>query len=196
MNPLHYWQYFVALESDLAKASRFVEISDDNMETYSVEFARLILCAGSEVDVLAKVLADQHGLIIMPSNIDGYREVITAKFQGFAFLSVRIPRYGRELTPWREWHEGKNPAWWRAYNDIKHERNVNFKQATLSNALNAVAGAFVLVCYICQKELCGNLAKPWPQLLSLDPQLNSRIRTDFRGGYVLPDFRAPRTSCP
>ncbi len=189
MNPLHYWQYFVALESDLAKASRFVEISDDNMETYSVEFARLILSAGSEVDVLAKVLSDQHDLIIVPSNIDGYRKAITARFQEFAFLSVRIPRYARELKPWREWHDGKNPTWWRAYNDIKHERNVNFKQATLSNALNAVAGVFALVCYICQKELRANLAEPWPELLSLDPELNSRIRNDLRPGYVLPDFK-------
>jgi hypothetical protein len=189
MNPLHYWQYFVALESDLAKASRYVEISDDNMETYSVEFARLILSAGSEVDVLAKVLSDQHSLIIMPNNIDGYRKAITTKFQEFAFLSIRIPRYSLELKPWREWHDGKNPIWWRAYNDIKHERNVNFKQATLSNALNAVAGAFTLVCYICQKELRANLAEPWPQLLSLDPKLNSRIRNDLRPGYVLPDFK-------
>lgn len=189
MNPLHYWQYFVALEGDLAKTSRFVEISDDNMETYSVEFARLILSAGSEVDVLAKVLSEQHRLPIKPTNIDGYRKAITDRFRGFSFMSVRIPRYARELKPWREWHAGKNPSWWRAYNDIKHERNVNFKQATLSNALNAVAGAFVLVCYICQEELRANLAEPWPELLSLAPELNSRIRNDLRPGYVLPDFK-------
>ena len=189
MIPLHYWQYFVALEGDLAKTSRFVEIADDNMETYSVEFARLILSAGSEVDVLAKVLCDQHALVVKPKNIDGYRQAIVARFPEFAFLSIRVPRYGRELKPWREWANGFNPAWWRTYNDIKHERNVNFRKATLEAAIASVAGVFSLACYICAKELRANLTEPWPQLLSLDPTLNSRIRNDLRPGYVLPDFQ-------
>jgi hypothetical protein len=144
--------------------------------------------AGSEVDVLAKVLSEQHGLINIPVNIDGYRKAITGKFPGLAFLSIHMPRYRRELTPWRDWSNDVNPIWWRAYNDIKHERNINFKKATLDNALNTVAGVFTLVCYICQKELHGNLAEPWPQLLSLDPALNSRIRSNLRPGYILPDF--------
>ncbi len=189
MSPLHYWQYFVALESDLSRTTRFVEIADENMNTYSVEFARLILSAGSEVDVLAKVLCDQHQLQISPSNINGYRIAILGRFQEFAFMKAIIPRYGFEIQPWRSWTNGQNPDWWRAYNDIKHERNVNYKQATLQNALHSVAGVFVLVCYICQAELRANRAEPWPELLTLDSSLNSRICSDLRPGYVLPDFR-------
>jgi hypothetical protein len=190
MNPLHYWQYFIALESDLAETSRFVEIADDNMSTYSIEFARIILSAGSEVDVLAKVLSEQHGLgLKKPVNIDEYRKKITGKFPGFVSLSIRMPRYERELTPWRDWSNDVNPTWWSAYSAIKHERNINFKKATLANALNTVAGVFTLVCYVCQRELNGNIAEPWPKLLSLDPGLNSRIRSNLRPGWVLPDFK-------
>ena len=190
MSPLHYWQYFAALETDLANTCRFVEVCDENMGTYSVEYARLLLSAGAEIDVLSKVLAQEHSLPIAPRNIDGYRTALTGRFSELPFLKVVIPRYGREVSPWRDWANGVNPDWWRAYNDVKHERNVNFKKASLSNALGAVAGVFVLVCYVCHKELRENRAAPWPSLLTLEPALNSRLRNDLRPGYVLPDFQA------
>jgi hypothetical protein len=189
MSPLHYWQYFAALESDLAATCRFVEVCEENMGTHSVEFARLLLSAGAEIDVLAKVLSQEHELMISPKNIDGYRTALVNRFAELPFLKVLIPRYGREMTPWREWANGKNPDWWRAYNDVKHERNVNFKKASLANALGAVSGVFVLVSYICHKELRESRATPWPSLLTLDPALNSRLRNDLRPGYVLPDFQ-------
>ena len=44
-----YWQFFIALESDLHATTRYVEYSEDNFETYSVDFAQIILGACSEV---------------------------------------------------------------------------------------------------------------------------------------------------
>ena len=187
---IHYWQYFVALEEDLAKTSRFVEVDEANMDTFSLEFARLILSVGSEIDILAKVICAQHGLPIPLKNINGYRKAITGRFPGFVKLQVNISRFGLELEPWRCWHDGKNPDWWKAYTDVKHERHLKFKRATLRNTIECIAGLFVMVCYVCHAELRANEAMPWPQLLSLDPTLNSRIRNDLRPGFVLPDFRS------
>src|SRR5215213_9801398 len=79
---LHYWQYFVALEADLAATARYVEPTSANMACHSVEFARILLTAGSEVDVLCKVLCQEHGLRVSPVNINGYRAAITAQFPG------------------------------------------------------------------------------------------------------------------
>jgi hypothetical protein len=186
---LHYWQFFTALETDLTFTARFVEpVAGNNMGCYSIEFARLLLSAGSEVDVLCKVLCKQHSLHVSPTNIDGYRAAITTRFPGFTKLPVLIPRYGLTREPWKEWDTGKNPAWWHAYNDVKHERNINFPKANLENALDAMAGLFVLVCYICHKELASRTAQPWPHMLTLDPQLSSDIRANKRPGHILPDF--------
>lgn len=88
---LHYWQYFVALEADLAATARFVEPTPANMACYSVEFARILLTAGSEVDVLCKVLCQEHQLPVRPVNIDGYRAAITARFPNFTKLEIRGP---------------------------------------------------------------------------------------------------------
>jgi hypothetical protein len=186
---LHYWQYYVALEADLAGTARFVEPDAANMSCHSIEFARLLLAAGSEVDVLCKVLCQEHRLVPSPKNINGYRVAITAKFPGFTKLEVRIPRYNLVRHPWQSWDANTTPDWWRAYNNVKHERHSNFTSANLVNALDAMAGLFVLVSYMCHKELRARTALPWPQMLTLDPKLSSDISTNLRPGHVLPDFK-------
>lgn len=185
---LHYWQYFVALEADLARTVRFVEPEAPNMSCYSIEFARLLLAAGSEVDVLCKVLCQEDGLSPNPENIHGYRLAITARFPGFTKLDIMIPRYNLIRLPWQSWDSSTTPDWWRAYNSVKHERHSNFADANLANALDAMAGLFVLVSYIYHKELQSRTASPWPQMLTLDPNLSSYIRTNLRSGHVLPDI--------
>jgi hypothetical protein len=158
------------------------------MACYSVEFARILLAAGSEVDVLCKVLCQEHRLPVRPLNIDGYRAAITARFPEFTKLEIRVPRYGLVRLPWQRWDENRNPNWWRSYNNVKHERHGHFANAILRNALDVVAGLFVLVSYLCEKELRARTALPWPQMLTLDPSLSSDFRTNVRPGHVLPDF--------
>jgi hypothetical protein len=185
---IHYWQYFVALEADLAATARYVEPTSANMACYSVEFARILLTAGSEVDVLCKVLCQEHKLLVSPVNINGYRAAITKRFPGFTKLEILAPRYGLVRLPWQQWDQNSNPNWWRSYNDVKHERQGHFASANLGNALDAMAGLFVLVSYLCEEELRARTALPWPQMLTLDPSLSSDIRTNARPGHVLPDF--------
>ena len=51
-----YWEYFLAIEDDLLQTSRYVEFTESNFHVHSIEFARLLLISGSEVDVIAKEL--------------------------------------------------------------------------------------------------------------------------------------------
>lgn len=186
---LHYWQYFVALEADLAHTARFVEPEEANMSCHSIEFARLLLAAGSEVDVLCKVLCKSNGLVPTPEDINGYRVSITSKFPGFTDLQIMIPRYSLTRLPWQAWVNDITPDWWHAYNGVKHERHSAFKKANLANTLDAMAGLFVLVCYVCHDELRSRKASPWPQMLSLDPTLSADISRNHVPGHVLPDYK-------
>ena len=52
-SPLH-WRYFLLLEEDLMLLARYIEFARDNYDSYSVELGRILLSAGSEVDVVAK----------------------------------------------------------------------------------------------------------------------------------------------
>jgi len=147
-----HWQYLITLDSDLHRASRFVEISSQNFKTFSIEFARTLLFAGSKIDVVAKILCKCINPSKSYENIKEYRDTITAKFPKFPSMIIDIPQYDLHLTAWDEWSQNKNPAWWRAYNDVKHERNKYYKEANLENTLNAVAGLFVLVWYLHHEE--------------------------------------------
>jgi hypothetical protein len=52
------------------------------------------------------------------------------------------------ILPFENYHKksGKEdlPYWWRAYNDVNHSFNENFKEAKLKTVRDALAGAFLL----------------------------------------------------
>ena len=59
MGTYRYWQHFLALEADFAATSRYVEFAQQNFATFSIEYAKLLLAIGSEVDVLCKIICEK-----------------------------------------------------------------------------------------------------------------------------------------
>ena len=147
-----HWQYFIVLDSDLDNVSRYVQINSDNYETYSIEFVHIFLAICSEIDTVAKILCKKFDTKFDPlnkkNNIDLYRSIITNECPNLCTMKILVPRYGLDFVPWAEWGQNKNPSWWNCYNNVKHDRDRHFKQANLENVLNALAGLFVLLCYL------------------------------------------------
>jgi hypothetical protein len=100
-----YWQYFLALEVDLYATTRYVEPARRNFETYSIEFARILLSAGAEVDVVAQVFCRRVDASSTASNIQHYREQILSAFPRFPTMRVVVPRFALLLEPWRDWEK-------------------------------------------------------------------------------------------
>jgi hypothetical protein len=94
---------------------------------------------------------------------------------------VHASRYGLDFQPWINWSSGKNPDWWKSYNNVKHKRDISFAEANLHNTLNAV-GALNIVSIFYYKHLFVHefdrsitnlkevtyLLNPKPQLLTLN----------------------------
>ena len=181
-----HWEYFLALDADLERAVRFIAPEPANFSAYSLELARLLFGACSEIDVVAKALCVKLVQESKCENIDDYRTVIVKKYQKFPTIKAAIPRYGLEFQPWVNWGSGTNPAWWQSYNKVKHERTSHFPEANLKNSLDAVAGLFLLCLYYYQPALYDHNLLPWPNLF----HLHSDHYHDFRmvGKYKLPDF--------
>jgi hypothetical protein len=137
----------MALEDDLIETSRYVAICEENFTTYSTQFTHLLLAAGSEIDVVAKQLCKQIDPTRMHRNINEYRSVIVPRFPAIPTMELGIQWNPVRVKPWEFWGAPtpSNPDWWRAYNEVKHERNINFRNATLRNALSAIAGLHCLV---------------------------------------------------
>jgi hypothetical protein len=145
--PKHHWNYFLAIESDLGRLSRYIEFANDNLDTYSIELAHIFLSASSEIDVIMKQLC----LLIDPSqttgNINEYKAVIKSKLADFIVEQISINRFELSSKPWENWNGSANPDWWKSYNNVKHERNNHFKEANLKNTINAVGALLITVIY-------------------------------------------------
>ena len=189
-NKLH-WNYFLALEKDLETLSRYVEFSENNFNVYSIELAHLLFAAASEVDVMAKCICEILSPTAPRDNINDYRSIIldSAHLPSIPAMQVFIPRYGMKLTPWENWAVGNNPDWWRSYNNVKHERNQHFDEATLKNALNALGGLLILNFHFYRFVLAGsveNLLQPKDTTRGLKPDSTLlRLPDHYYDSYLM-----------
>ena len=97
------WQYLITLDSDLKDVSRYVDVRPENFCTFSIEFVRLILAAGSEIDVVAKLLCGKIDGSKQCKNINEYRDVIMIKYPKFHSMIIDIPQHEIQLIPWEPW---------------------------------------------------------------------------------------------
>jgi len=179
-----YWQHFLALEADFAATSRYVELSKQNFATFSIEYAKLLLAIGSEIDVLCKVACEKIDSAAKRANIDDYRTCITVHSQ-IASEEVLVRRYNLIFKPWDAWSRSKNPNWWQSYNNVKHQRDVYFHEANLENCANAISGLFVVVLYCHKAEKSTESLEPYPILLGRDKEPAHLL---LESGYLVPDF--------
>lgn len=186
-----HWNYFLALERDAEALSRYVEFCDANRSAFSLELAHLLFAAASEVDVVAKGLCK----IVTPharcENINNYRSIITKALPDFALTTVEIPRHEMTLTPWENWSKGKNPDWWKSYNNVKHERDKYFNEATLQNMLNAMGALMVITFEYYHAAKYHNVVgiSPWDTNKELLPaaslfRLPKCYPFGYRGDYI------------
>jgi hypothetical protein len=139
-----HWNYFLALEADLERASRYVEFVPANYSTYSIEFAHLLFAASSEVDVVMKGICEHLDPHAPRDKISDYQNFFARRDMEFHEKEICVPRYNLTLHPWENWGSGRSPDWWTSYNKVKHHRSTHFEEATLAHALNAMAALLVM----------------------------------------------------
>ena len=184
MATYRYWQHFLALEADFAATSRFVEFSQKNFPTYSIEYAKLLLAVGSEIDVLCKIMCERVDAAAKRNNMDDYRTCLTAHTK-IASEEVLIRRHNLDFKPWAAWATGKNPSWWRSYNNVKHQRDLHFPEANFENTANAIGALFVIVLYCHKAEGSADALEPYPVLLGRDQEPGHLL---LESAYSLPPF--------
>lgn len=143
----NYVQAVRLLVADLEEAFEYVEPADENLKTFSHRLYALLLRACTEVESLLK----EYGQALQDSRrrFTSMKEYSTLdRDYQLSRITVNalmwIPQ-ARRVQPFAEWRDpaGKLP-WYQSYNAVKHDRGTNFREATVENALTAVAGAFLL----------------------------------------------------
>lgn len=116
---------------------------------HSIEYARLLQTICSEVDVLMKeychILSPEKKEIKV-ENINDYARFILGKDKNFSNNSIYLKKYAHnlKLVPFANWEAEKSPEWWKCYNNVKHRRNHEMKDANQKNVLYSLAGLYLL----------------------------------------------------
>ena len=159
-----HWNYFLALEQDMERTTRYIEFHKDNLKVYSIELAHLLFAAAAEVDVIAKTICETIAPSAPHDNILHYQAVLTNEanipniFELPSAIQISVPRYGLMFAPFENWGKGINPEWWQSYNRVKHERSEHFEKANLQNALNALGALLIMNLYHSRLDLSPNIS--------------------------------------
>ncbi|EHA1127621.1 hypothetical protein [Vibrio parahaemolyticus] len=145
-----HWNLFSVLESDLSMVSRYIEFDERNFDTFSPELSKLLLSAGSEVDVIFKHMCARVDASAPRRNILDYYKVINSNSKLKLMLTeeIFIPRFGLSFKPFAEWSDEKRPDWWQAYNNVKHDRRNSYHQASLQSVLMSLSALMLCVLYL------------------------------------------------
>jgi hypothetical protein len=178
-----HWNYLLAIENDLEKLSRYIEFDERNYDCFSVEIARILLSAGAEADVVCKQLCRKLKKSSSAENINQYRDEIKQAYPQIFDFDVLLSRYGLERKPWKNWKDINGvPKWWTAYNKVKHHRDSDYHRANLENAIDSVAGLFVMTLYFYKEKANLGELMPAPQILRVSKE---RFGGITHGGYDL-----------
>lgn len=136
------------LEQRFCETTRYVELTEDNYGTYSLEYVNELQSIGSEIDVLMKILCgfSQNER----KSISDYCSKILEKYPDIIEREVNVETLDDSVIPFKEWDKkeaAKSLDWWTAYNDIKHGRVLNIKSASLKNVLDSLAALYILEMY-------------------------------------------------
>lgn len=147
------------LEDDFVKSTRFVEIDRINYKTFSIEYAKQYQSICSEIDSICKSICSFINSANKPENMREYTNIILNNYNDVIYRKL-IVKQNKELlinhfNDWSISPKYKAPSWWGRYNQVKHNRVVNYYDANLENVINSLSALFLLEMYLL-KEICKN----------------------------------------
>lgn len=154
-----YWSYYISIEKEFMNTFQYISLDEDNNNSFSQSYAKLIMEICSEIDVLFKEYCRflDEKFNKRYSKIVRYRECIRNKKPEFVDQEVQLIRNDIIIVPWSEWDDADSPSWWTVYNKVKHHRtsivkinNISkeaYKFANQEYTLLSLAGLYQLLIY-------------------------------------------------
>jgi hypothetical protein len=139
-----------SLFESLAVVFRVAHPTLGNLDTYGSAIRNLIILACTEVEAQWKGVLDAN-------NYSKPGDRLTTQDYCLLRPAMRLDEYKLELirypdlpgiAPFRGWFcstSTQSLPWYNAYNQVKHDREANFKDASLAHAIDAVAGCVVML---------------------------------------------------
>ena len=143
-------QQVETLCDDLLSLFRIAHPDQDNLSAYGGAIRDLIILACTEVEAQWKGILQANGVTARNDRYttnDYVRLLPAMKLAAYRMALLRYPGLP-EMVPFGDWNitqPTKSLSWYNVYNLVKHDREANFKDATLGNAITAVAACVVML---------------------------------------------------
>lgn len=145
---------YSAITRDLVTLCEYIDPCDANKLAYSHRTYELFLRTCTELENLWKyILRDkQHPVKEKDWDIFQYRQIeklygVNLSNKEVTFVYWKPDPYQNYAKPFYDWHttpQGQSPlAWYKAYNEVKHDREMNFGKASLENVILSISALHV-----------------------------------------------------
>jgi hypothetical protein len=142
------------LEKQLFDCMEYIPFIEENRQTISPKFIPIIMDACSLIDSIFFEMIEHKEK--KRFNLRQYSALFESELDLQKNNSLFLISPVRSLAPFRGWTT-KQPLWWDAYNDLKHNRLNNYHVATFTNVVMALAGLHQLMA--CQIEFISGFLK-------------------------------------
>lgn len=133
--------------NDLKKIFEYIEPCDENVNVYSHRIYELFLRASTEFEANCKGILNANSYLKTSDfNIIDYSKIEKATKLSEYSVKLDIWSSGKKIfQPFKDWKNSHTLKWYKAYNNVKHDRQNNFKDASLENLLNSIAGLLCIL---------------------------------------------------
>ena len=141
----NYWRYYLMLEKKFLNTLTYVELSTQNFDTYSNEFAHLLQAIGAELDAFFKVYCGFN-----PTDrktITDYANFVLQDYPDITTQEIEVQGYQLSFIPFDGWDASRASQslnWWFSFDQIKHSRVANMTNASLKNVMHILGGLYLL----------------------------------------------------
>ena len=146
---INYLASYEILKNDLKKIFEYIEPNEKNLDTYSHRTFELLIRSCMEVESLCKLVFAKNEVtlvrnanIIRFSDLEGPMKLSEYELKSYGFNLIKFKPFVSFSNPNRK---QRNPSWYKAYNEVKHNRAEKFNRASLINVIHAIGAVYVLL---------------------------------------------------
>lgn len=148
MDFVYYVNYFSFLEERLMDTQKYVAFEEENLNTFSIEFASIINDCCGVINGFLFELCQNKFPTKTKFNMSDYKDFLleeSYQISELIYCGKFIIQPWEKLAIYKNNNKESTPLWWNDYNEIKHSGKPNFMKATLKTTISCMAGMFSLL---------------------------------------------------
>jgi len=178
---------FQILENDLVDYLKYISIDyylgDERKKIFSPKLSELLIRIGSQIDIFFRnwdiVQSQNLAVSIKDLRFANYKAINRNINLNDEILIISATN--EILYPFEDWNK-KDPSWWTAYNNVKHNGFDYKEQGNLFNVIESLSALFLLNCL--HDEIQIKLIEYGYRKVDLDTyDLIVRQKSDFNPAY-------------